>query len=145
MTDTTMTGPHGLQAPAGVRRSEKDLARVREIAASGSDRPVLMVNMNRYKAEAGYPDGALYQAYRAALARLLPRVGAKVLWESPVHGQMVGDMAVHEVLAVWYPSHQAFLDMPGAEGAEENYRLRAEVVDQALIQRCDGETPPLDG
>jgi hypothetical protein len=66
-----------------------------------------------------------------------------VLWRSQAHGQIVGEQLIDEVLAVWYPSHAAFIAMPQAAGAEENYRLRAVCVAFAVIHRCDGDIPPL--
>ncbi len=137
--------PEDANRPTAVRRNEYELAIVRQIADSGADRPLLMMNLNRYKSDAGYPDGALYRAYRGALSKVLPNVGAKILWESSVQGQMVGEQPLHEILAVWYPSHQAFLDMPTAKDAEVNYRLRGEAVEYAVIHRCDGQTMPLCG
>jgi hypothetical protein len=124
-------------------RNDRDLRIIREIAESGADRPVLMMNLNRYRDAAGYPDGALYGNYMRVLATVLPHVGGKVLWRGPAHGQTVGTQPIHEILAVWYPSHQAFLDLPKAPGAEENYRLREETVEIAVIHRCDGDVAPL--
>lgn len=131
--------------PKAVRRNDGELAKLQEAIARGEDRPILMLNLNRYKPEAGFPDGAPYRAYATALDKVLPEVGGKVLWRSSVAGQMVGEQAIHEVLAVWYPSGQAFLDLRSQPSAPENFRLRAEVVEYAVIHRCDGETPPLGG
>ena len=119
------------------------MARIKAIAESGDDRPVVMLNLNRYAPDSGFPDGGLYHDYMDALSRLLPEVGAKILWRSPVHGQVVGEQPVHEVLAVWYPSHAAFVAMPQAAGADKNYSLRAQCVAYAVIHRCDGDRPPL--
>ncbi len=126
-------------------RNEAELVRIREIAESGADRPVLMMNLNLYRADAGYPDGAPYTDYMRALEALLPRVGAKILWRAPVEGQARGTQNLHEILAVWYPSHRAFLDMPATEGADENYRLRGRCIESAVIHRCPGEIAPLEG
>ena len=128
-----------------VFRNVAEIDAIKAIAASGSDRPVLMLNLNRYTAEAGYPDGDLYRQYMSALTKVLPNVGGKVLWQSPVHGQPVGEQPVDEVLAAWYPSHQAFLDLPNVTDAEENFRLRRLIVEYAVIHRCDGELAPLGG
>jgi hypothetical protein len=37
-----------------------EIARIRAIAESSNDRPVLMLNLNRYTSDAGYPDGDTY-------------------------------------------------------------------------------------
>ena len=120
-------------------RVKAELEAIRSVAESGADRPVTMMNLNRYVPEAGFPDGKLYCAYIDGLEAFLPNVGGKVLWRTPVFGRVVGDQVLHEILAAWYPSHQAFLDLPNAPGAEDNYRLRSEAVEYASIHRCAGE------
>jgi hypothetical protein len=78
----------------------------------------------------------------SVLAEFLPVVGGKILWRHPVYGQPVGAQPLDEVLAAWYPSHQAFLDLPSAPGAEENFRLRHLAVEYAVIHRCPGYLYP---
>ena len=124
-------------------RNNAEIAVIRTIAESGNDRPVLMLNLNRYSTEANFPDGELYRQYMAVLERFVPVVGAKILWRHPIHGQVMGAQPIHEALAAWYPSHQAFLDLPKAPGADENYRLRALAVEKAVIHRMPGDAFPL--
>jgi uncharacterized protein (DUF1330 family) len=119
-------------------RNVSELKKIRAIAAGQTDHPVLMLNLNKYKDLAGYPGGELYQSYMPALDQLLPHVGARILWRSNVFGQVVGEQEIHEVIAAWYPTHQAFLDLPNSPGAEENYRLRDLCVEYAVIHRCSG-------
>jgi len=102
-------------------RNDAELEAIRAIVASGDDPPVVMLNLNRYVARAGYPDGSLYRRYMSALEALLSRVGAAILWRAPVVGQPVGEQAIDEVLAVWYPTHRTFLELPNSPRAEENY------------------------
>ncbi|NKB55514.1 MAG: hypothetical protein GKS00_04170 [Alphaproteobacteria bacterium] len=78
----------------------------------------------------------------AGLEAFLPAVGGAILWRHPVFGQAVGEQPLDEILAAWYPSHQAFLDLAGAPGAEKNYRLRTECVAYAVIHRCPGDQAP---
>ena len=99
-----------------------------------------MMNINGYKPEAGYPDGAPYRQYMAVLSGVLATLGAKIAWRLRVYGQPVGRQErFDEILAIWYPSHQAFLDFAAAPDAKENYRLRALCVERAVIHRCGGE------
>ena len=58
-------------------RNDEELSRMRTIAAGGSDRPVLMLNLNRYTTAADFPNGELYRAYMSVLTAFLPVVGAK--------------------------------------------------------------------
>lgn len=120
-------------------RDENETDVIRTVAESGDDRPVTMINLNRYARRAGFPDGEPYLAYISGLETFLPNIGGKILWRTPVLGRVVGDQVIHEILAAWYPSHQAFLDLPKALGAESNYRLRNEAVEYASIHRCTGE------
>ena len=46
-----------------VQRNDGELERMRAVAASGDDPPVLMLNLNRYAKAADYPHGELYLAY----------------------------------------------------------------------------------
>ncbi|PON10172.1 hypothetical protein C2W62_51510 [Candidatus Entotheonella serta] len=78
----------------------------------------------------------------SVLEAFLPVVGGKILWRHPIYGQPVGEQKLDEVLAAWYPTHQAFLDLPTAAGAEENFRLRGLAVEYAVIHRCPGVQYP---
>lgn len=124
---------------SAVWRNERELEAIKAIANSGRDKPVLMLNLNRYSEAAEYPNGEIYRKYMSVLEALLPRVGAKVLWRTPVFGQPVGKQAIDEILAAWYPTHQAFLELPDATGADENFRLRRTCIEYAVIHRCPGD------
>ncbi len=127
-----------------ISRNETELDIVRGVAASGRDEPVLMLNLNCYSPAAGFPDGELYKEYMSVLDEFLPVVGGKVLWRHRVLGQVVGEQALDEVLAAWYPTHQAFLELPTAPGAEENFRLRGLAVEYAVIHRFAGDVYPFE-
>ena len=119
-----------------------EFAEIEKIAARANDGPVLMINLNRYAPEACYPDGELYRQYVSALATLLVQVGGKILWQVPVCGQPIGEQPIHEVLAIRYPSHKAFLALRGQAGSEENFRRRNMAIETAVIHRCpDGVIP----
>ena len=123
-------------------RNDSEIQIIREIAASGNDRPVLMLNLNRYSEAAAFPDGELYKGYMSVLEKFVPVVGARILWRHQVLGQPIGDQKLDEVLAAWYPTHQAFLDLFTAPGSEENFRLRGLAVDYAVIHRFSGDRHP---
>jgi len=125
--------------PARLKRNEDELSIIRGIAGSADDGPVLMLNLNCYRPEAGFPDGDLYHRYVSGLETFLLTVGAQILWRLPVFGQAVGEQKIDEVLAAWYPNHEAFLNLCTAPGAAENYRLRGLCVEHAVIHRCPGD------
>jgi hypothetical protein len=114
-----------------------EIARIRAIAESSNDRPVLMLNLNRYTSDAGYPDGDTYTELMAIVTRVASDVGGRILWRTPVHGHVVGNADFDEVWGVWYPSHKAFLDLMTLPGQEENVRVRAMAIKDALLLRCD--------
>jgi hypothetical protein len=126
--------------PDHLKRNESELLIIRAIVDSGNDRPVLMLNMNSYTPAAGFPEGALYGQYLSGLEALVETLGGKLLWRLPVFGQPVGEQRrIDEILAIWYPAHKAYLDLPAMPGGEENYRLRSLCIERALIHRCPGE------
>ena len=123
-----------------------DFDKIEEIAGSDNDRPVLMVNLNKYS-EGEYPDGAIYKDYMKALDVLLEHIGGVILWRTPVYGQPIGTQPLDEILGAWYPSHKAFLALRDqGKISEENFRLRNLAVESAVIHRCpeDGITKPTD-
>jgi uncharacterized protein (DUF1330 family) len=92
------------------------------LAASGDDGAVIMLNLLRFKERADGIDAAdgitgaeAYGRYAAGVARLLERVGARVLFTIVPQQSVIGpDPAEWDlVAAVEYPSHRAFLEMTG--------------------------------
>ena len=108
----------------------------KKISQSTSDGPVFMLNLNKYRVEADYPNGQLYKDYMAALDALLLQVGGQILWRTKVLGHVVGNQDIDEALGIWYPSHQAFLNLMSAPASGENMRLRALAVERADLHRC---------
>lgn len=111
---------------------------IKSNAASSDDPPLMMLNQNRYSDLAAYPEGDEYLKYMHALHTTVASVGGEVLWRSHVHGQAIGceHDAVDEILAVWYPSHAAFLALAQADGAKEMLDRRQRCVEHAVIHRC---------
>ena len=109
----------------------------KSIAGSAEDKPILMLNLNRYVEDANFPDGSLYLEYMTVLDQLLTEVGGRILWRTTVHGTVVGTQNIHEALGIWYPSHQAFLDLMTAPSSPKNMKLRRRTVAHADLHRCD--------
>lgn len=73
-------------------------------------------------------------------------VGGKILWTLPIQGQILvnGNIeTLDEILAYWYSSHAAFLDTVSSPDRLENFEMRKELIDFAIIHRCLGAKPPL--
>mgnify|MGYP001024968495 FL=1 len=110
------------------------VARLEKLAAASKELPLVMLNINKYRPEVDFPGGESYTAYMESISYSVGEVGGSVLWRSPVRGSVVGDLeGFHEVLAVWYPSHKAFLELPNADGAREMFRYRRTCVEEAHI------------
>ena len=122
-----------------------DRAIMEEIAKT-DDHPVLMINQNLYTAKAEFPDGELYKEWRAINQKMIEYGDGKILWSMPVQGQILYNgkcQTLSEILAYWYPSHQAFLSMKDAPYREENFAIRKEIIEYAIVHRCDGRNPPI--
>jgi hypothetical protein len=115
---------------------------IKKIANSSADGPVVMININKYLPDAGYPDGKLYRDYMNALYVLLDQLGAKILWHIPVLGQPVGAQPADEIIGAWYPSHKAFLALREQPGSDESFRRRDMCVDRAVVHRCPENIVP---
>ena len=127
-----------------VSATRANIDRVRGIAAS-EDKPVLMLNVNRYADAAGFPDGEAYRTYMARLHHSVGAGGGAVLWRTPVDGQLIGcdHDTYDEILAVWYPSHAAFLALPDADGAPLMFDSRKTCVEHATILALPADRFPL--
>jgi len=107
---------------------EPDSAQVAElgaIAGGPDDGPVVMLNLNAYRERAAYegePPGGedpdvggreAYSRYAAVALATLAKLGAKILWHTEAGQTVVGDSSdvYDEVVAVWYPSRAAFLQL----------------------------------
>ena len=118
--------------------NEEDVSIIRSIAESDMDRPVLMLNLNRYFESVSFPGGKLYKSYMGVLSKLLESLGDKILWQMPSYGQPLGGEKLHEIIAIWYPLHKAFLSLRTMPLSEENFKLRGMCVEHAVLHRCPG-------
>src|SRR4051794_17325842 len=88
-------------------------------ARSGSEEPVFMLNLLRFKDRADGVDAAegisgleAYQRYAAAAAGHLERVGGELLWAGACDPALIdpGDVEWDVAAVVRYPSRAAFLE-----------------------------------
>ena len=132
-----MSNEVGVDLGGITKRERREIGVFNAIAGSSDDGPVLMLNLNRYVEEANFPDGELYREYMTVLDQLLMEVGGRLLWRTKVRGTVVGTQNIHEALGIWYPSHQAFLDLITAPSSARNMELRSKTVAHADLHRCD--------
>jgi uncharacterized protein (DUF1330 family) len=91
---------------------------IERLLAGPADRPVVMLNLLRFKERASAPDeGAsgreAYQRYAAEMRRLVEGRGGRFLWSGEVDSQVIGTGADGFQVAalVEYPSRKAFVEI----------------------------------
>jgi uncharacterized protein (DUF1330 family) len=109
------------------------------IAGGPDDGPLVMLNLNRYR------DRAAYARYGEVAQRVLGRVGGRVLWHASAGGTVIGegDERFDDVIAVWYPSATAFLQLVADSETLEARDDRLEGLERAVILRCEAEAEPV--
>ena len=125
------------------QRNDVDLEKMKKIAASNNDEPLLMLNLNRYIA-GEYPNGSLYKEWRRVNKQMLDASEGKLLCVLPVRGKRLSNGVsedLDEVIAFWYPTHQSFLNMTKLDLFQRNGELRNQIIDWAAVYRCDGSEP----
>lgn len=125
-----------------------DDATLEALAASEDDRPVVMLNLNRYRELAAYGDDRddagltgreAYFRYGAVAIGAIDGVGGKILWSTETSGAPVigcDHDAYDEVVAVWYPSRAAFLRLTDQPGYTEALEHRDAAIEQAALIPC---------
>ena len=141
-----------------INPTREQIESVARVAGTDSDGPLVMLNLNRYRDRAAYaaepPGGGTpdvsgreaYERYGAVALDVLTRVGGEVLWHTHATITVIGDEGDRwdEVIAVRYPSAQAFLDL--ALDPELGIALphRDAGLERAAVIRCDeGVRAPL--
>ena len=126
-------------------RASREAVQRAEQRARGDDPPVLMLNLNRYTETAGFPDADEYRLYLSRLEHSVTAAGGAVLWRTPVIDAVIGCLHddYDEILAVWYPSHTAFLELPTADGAKLMFASRKTCVAHATILALPADRDPL--
>ncbi|HEY5977458.1 MAG TPA: DUF1330 domain-containing protein [Solirubrobacterales bacterium] len=101
---------------------------------AGDGKPVVMLNLLRFK-----PDGGAerYAEYGAAVTPMVEAAGGRVVFAGAPATALLGEESWDMVALVEYPTRQAFLDMI----ASDAYRAVGHLRTEALL---DGELHPID-
>ncbi len=94
------------------------------LAGVAEDRPVVMINLLRYREHAAYPPGSeagpctgreAYGRYGQAAIGFITALGGQVIWQGSPKAVLIGAPGEqwHKALLVRYPSKRAFLEMVG--------------------------------
>jgi uncharacterized protein (DUF1330 family) len=103
-------------------------------ARTEENTPVVMLNLLRFKPHGGRER---YGEYGAAVAPLLERAGARIVFAGDPATVLLGARSWNLVLLVEYPTRQAFLEMIGSDEYQAIAHLRTEAL-------TEGELHPLD-
>ena len=117
-----------------------EIEKFKVIAGTSKDCSIIILNLNEYNAEADFPNGNLYKDYMEILSILVAEVGGKILWQTKASATLIGNQKIHEALGIWYPSHQAFLDIMTAPSSQKNMKLRSLAVKKADLHKCSDYT-----
>jgi uncharacterized protein (DUF1330 family) len=124
-----------------VEPNPEQIAELQTIAEGPDDGPLVMLNLNRYR------DPAAYARYGEVAQRVLERVGGRILWHAPVTGTVIGEgeERFDDVIAVWYPSAGAFLELVTDPEILEARTHRLEGLERAALLRCHGQSEAVLG
>jgi uncharacterized protein (DUF1330 family) len=116
-----------------VNPTREQLEALAATAGTDADGPLVMLNLNRYR------DRAEYERYGEVALRVLERVGGEVLWQARATMTVIGEEheSWDEVIAVRYPSAQAFLDLALDPELSAALAHRDAGLERAAVVRCD--------
>src|SRR3954469_24111680 len=134
-----------------VNPTAEQIGSLQAIAGSDADGPLVMLNLNTYRDRAAYdgepPGGAspdvsgreAYERYGQTALEVLGRVGGEILWHANATLTVIGGDrdGCDEVIAVRYPSAQAFLDLALAPEILAALPHRDAALERAALIRCD--------
>ena len=106
-----------------------------QLRGRADDGPVQMLNLLDFKPGGG---AERYAEYGEAVAPLLERAGARVLYAGTAGPPVIGPSKWDLVLLVEYPTRQAFVEMVDSPEYLAIAHLRSEALER-------GELHPLDG
>ena len=103
--------------------------------APGSERPIYMVNLLKFKVQAEYEDGratdltgeAAYGLYAQGVAKLLEEVGGTIVFSADVERLVLGEVEElwDKIAIAMYPSRQAMLQMMSSPAMQQIGQHRA--------------------
>lgn len=129
---------------------DPDRAQFEAFKSLDRDRPIMMLNLVRYRAAAAYPAGhpraaegltgaEAYKFYSDESAPIFRRVGGEVIWSGAPLGVLIGpgDETWHAAFVARYPTAHAFLEMV----TDPDYQLavvhRQAAVKTSRLIRCE--------
>ncbi len=112
------------------------------------DKPVMMLNLLRFRDKAAYEDGReatgreAYEAYGRESGPIFHRVGGEIIWRGAPELMLIGpqDKHWHLMFVARYPTAAAFLEMvTDPDYQKAVFHRRAALIDSRLIRTGDVE------
>ena len=107
---------------------------LQEFTARAAEGPVVMLNLLDFKPAGG---AERYLEYGKAVAPLLERVGAKLVYAGNADAPVIGPSKWDSVALVEYPTRQAFLDMIASPEYAAIAHLRTEALERSELHPVD--------
>ncbi|MGC6472587.1 MAG: DUF1330 domain-containing protein [Parvibaculales bacterium] len=106
-----------------------DKNQIDELRNGPADTPVVMVNLLVFK------NRSSYRKYQLAIAKLLPKYGAKLVWAGEMRSTVIGENvpAFESIYLVQYPTHDAFLEMTSSPAYLEDKIHREEGLESQWL------------
>jgi uncharacterized protein (DUF1330 family) len=106
----------------------------REMIKNPSDKPVVMLNLLKFKKEGGRKS---YVRYIKEAGRFIEEVGGKLLMLSKPKELLNGNQTWDLLMLVKYPSRKAFLTMVNNPEYLKIHSFREEALDNAVLYATD--------
>ena len=108
-----------------------------ELAANTNEKPVVMLNLLKFKDEGGWE---AYSRYIKESRPFLENVGAKLLYFGNAKELLFGTETWDTVILVQYPSRKAFLEMVNNPDYLKIHSFREEALERAVLYATDPVT-----
>lgn len=121
-----------------IEPDEQQMAEIAARAGGAEDGAVVMLNLNRYR------DRDAYERYGEVAMAVLERVGGRILWHAQAHQTVIGDESdrYDEVIAVWYPSRAAFVELASSPEVLAALADRRVGLERAALICCESGAEP---
>ncbi len=107
---------------------------LKEFEENPNEGPVVMLNLLKFKGEAGK---ASYAQYTRKVVPFLSGVGAEMIYLGKAKELLQGSETWDAVMLVRYPSRKALLEMGDNPGFQEIHRYREEGLERAVLYATD--------
>ncbi len=112
-----------------------------ELAQAPDDKPVVMLNLLKFKKQAEGEQGSgadAYARYGESAVRMISETGGRLLWQARADQILIGDADEDwdTVLLVEYPSRKAFLEMVSRPDYMKSHEHREAGLERTIVIAC---------